>query len=173
MDLGAGTGALAASVMNQEQPIAERMTLVDRTPELLRVASQRHGQTLQYVTGDVLQLPFANESFDLAVSGGLVYLLGREAQEPYFREVSRVLRPGGVYIDGDQDRWHWTTANPGRSQLGSLIKACVEGDEILGDPLGAVDRRAFFSEVGLNFSEHMQPDPPNEPIIVRVLEKPA
>jgi len=174
-DLGAGTGELGKLLLDDGSGgrIADQVTLVDRTPELLGVAARRYGDAMNYVRGDVLQLPFADESFDLMTSGGLVHSLGSAVQNAYFGEVSRLLKPGGVYLDGDQHEGPRVTRNPGRSRLSRLIMWEASGLEIMGDPLHGVDKESYFSEFGLAFSEQILEHPGVEPITLRILQKPT
>ena len=61
------------------------------------------------VRGDVRQCPFADGSFDAAVSWGLMFHLPRSDQAAAFASVSRVLKPGAPFlftaaeIDGADD----------------------------------------------------------------------
>jgi arsenite methyltransferase len=46
-----------------------------------------------FVEGDVKQLPFPAESFDVAISNGVIDLI--PDKDAVFAEIFRVLRPGG------------------------------------------------------------------------------
>jgi ubiquinone/menaquinone biosynthesis C-methylase UbiE len=48
---------------------------------------------------DAIKLPFAAESFDVAVSNGLTHYLERGRMREYVEEVSRVLKDGGRYLE--------------------------------------------------------------------------
>ncbi|MES2971312.1 MAG: class I SAM-dependent methyltransferase [Patescibacteria group bacterium] len=175
-DLGAGTGKLGALLLDKDArvSIAQNMTFIDKVPELLEVAKKRNGPNANYVAGDVLNLAIPDGSFDLMVSGGLVYSLGYNQQNSYFQEVSRLLKPGGVYLDGDQHKWRFTTGNIGRFHLLSSIQAIVSGVEITGDPLGLIDRPSYFAQFGLEFSEvefDNDSSTTQTPVTVRILRK--
>jgi SAM-dependent methyltransferase len=91
---GAGTDTLVAAQMVAP---AGRVTGIDMTPEMLsraRAAAAEMGATnVDLVEGDVEQLPFAAESFDVAISNGVIDLI--PDKDAVFAEIFRVLRPGG------------------------------------------------------------------------------
>ena len=116
---GAGTDTLVAAQMVAP---AGRVTGIDMTPEMLsraRAAAAEMGATnVDLVEGDVEQLPFAAESFDVAISNGVIDLI--PDKDAVFSEIFRVLRPGGrlqiadvtiqqpVSEDGRRDIDLWT-----------------------------------------------------------------
>jgi arsenite methyltransferase len=91
---GAGTDALVAAQMVAP---AGQVAGIDMTPEMLsraRVAAAEMGATnVDFVEGEVEQLPFAAESFDVAISNGVIDLI--PDKDAVFSEIFRVLRPGG------------------------------------------------------------------------------
>jgi arsenite methyltransferase len=70
---------------------------IDMTPEMLsraRAAAAEMGATnVDFVEGEVEQLPFAAERFDVAISNGVIDLI--PDKDAVFSEIFRVLRPGG------------------------------------------------------------------------------
>lgn len=108
LDLGAGTGDLAREALRQF-PTA-RVAAADFTLEMMRVG-QRLGR-LPFSAADALRLPFADASFDAAVSGFLmrnVIDLHKALQEQY-----RVLKSGGRIVILD-------TTRPKKNFLSPLI----------------------------------------------------
>ncbi len=80
---------------------------------------QRSGLTeVEVVEGSALDLPFADESFDLVVNSYMLDLLPREAIPRALAEFQRVLRPGGRLVlsnmtKGERRRervWDWLYA---------------------------------------------------------------
>jgi demethylmenaquinone methyltransferase/2-methoxy-6-polyprenyl-1,4-benzoquinol methylase len=98
LDLGTGTGDLAREALRQFP--ATRVAAADFTLEMMRVG-QRVG-SLDFSAADALRLPFANASFDAAVSGFLmrnVVDLHKALQEQF-----RVLKKGGRIVILDTTR---------------------------------------------------------------------
>jgi arsenite methyltransferase len=91
---GAGTDTLVAAQMVGAEG---RVTGIDMTPEMLaraRTAAEEMGATnVEFVEGDVERLPFADGSFDVAISNGVIDLI--PDKHAVFSELFRVLRPGG------------------------------------------------------------------------------
>lgn len=85
LDAGAGTGAISRQVLALE-PRAE-LTLLDLTPAMLAQAADVPGQKIE---GSVLALPFADESFDVVVSGWVIETLPdpRQAVAEYLRVIT-------------------------------------------------------------------------------------
>lgn len=96
LDLGSGSGmdAFYAALQVGE---SGRVVGVDMTraqldkAERLRREAELHW--VSFVEGRIEQLPFADESFDVVISNGVINLAPDKAA--VFREAARVLRPGG------------------------------------------------------------------------------
>lgn len=54
---------------------------------------------LKFVEADILSIPFPDESFDGACDFGLFETLNKEDWPTYVKEVHRVLKPGGFYLN--------------------------------------------------------------------------
>lgn len=99
LDLAAGTGDLGLALATYGSPASVLVT--DFVPEMLEVAKQKaaayQGDTeISFATVDAQDLPFDDESFDVVTVGfGVRNLPDRAAN---FREVYRVLKPGGRYV---------------------------------------------------------------------------
>jgi glycosyltransferase 2 family protein len=92
LDLGCGLGRQAIALRER----GYRVIGLDPAHNLLRHA-QRAG--LATVTASGLQLPVADASVDFVYTVGVLHhLVGPGWQEAACREVSRVLRPGGVFV---------------------------------------------------------------------------
>ena len=91
---GAGTDSLVAATMVGPEG---RVTGIDMTPQMLakaRAAAEEMGATnVEFVEGEAERLPFADESFDVIVSNGVIDLI--PDKDAVFAELYRVLRPGG------------------------------------------------------------------------------
>lgn len=99
LDLCAGTGDLTLALATQAKPA--EVVGSDFVPAMLKVAEHKlehyHGSAkVSFCVADAQDLPFADESFDAVTVGfGVRNLPDRAAN---FREVLRVLRPGGRYL---------------------------------------------------------------------------
>ncbi len=91
---GAGTDSLVAAQMVGEQG---HVTGIDMTPPMLgraRAAAGEMGATnVEFVEGEAERLPFADESFDVVISNGVIDLI--PDKDAVFSELERVLVPGG------------------------------------------------------------------------------
>lgn len=101
LDVGCGAGFLS-------NPLAMRgfqVTGVDISVESLAVA-QRHDATasVRYVASDAYSLPFADESFEIVTA--MDFLEHVEHPKQVINEISRVLRPGGLFF------YHTFNRNP-------------------------------------------------------------
>jgi malonyl-CoA O-methyltransferase len=92
LDIGTGTGALAAALGGPGSGC--NFVLTDLAHGMTRAAAQRLPGTLA-CDGDARKLPFANESFTTVVSSNVYQWV--DDLPAAFREVSRVLRPGGRF----------------------------------------------------------------------------
>src|SRR5947208_5413900 len=91
---GAGTDSLIAAQMVGEQG---HVTGIDMTPEMLTkargAAAAMGAANVEFVAGSAEQLPFADASFDVVISNGVIDLI--PDKDAVFGEIFRVLRPGG------------------------------------------------------------------------------
>ena len=91
---GAGTDSLIAAQMVGERG---RVTGIDMTPAMLgkarAAAAQMRLSNVEFVEGEAERLPFADESFDVVVSNGVIDLI--PDKDAVFAEIFRVLAPGG------------------------------------------------------------------------------
>lgn len=97
LDCGSGTGSTALLAADKAGPNG-RVTLFDLSEDMLAVAKQkaeRAGVTsrLTFRTGDMVHLPFADDSFDVVLSTYSLCPLYDPAAGA--RELYRVVKPGG------------------------------------------------------------------------------
>ncbi len=96
IDIACGKGTSALRIARK---YGCRVTAVDLSPELIEEArrlSQRRGLSSQveFVVADAMDLPFADRSFDCAVSQAMLVLVDDKVQT--IKEAARVLKPGGT-----------------------------------------------------------------------------
>jgi len=96
LDLGCGAGTdslIAAQMVGSEGSVVG----IDMTAEMLdkaRAAAVVLGaENVEFVEGEVERLPFADGSFDVVISNGVIDLV--PDKDAVFSEIHRVLRPGG------------------------------------------------------------------------------
>lgn len=97
VDVACGTGKLAAALAERVGPFG-RVIGLDLAPAMLELARTRRPDLLQltFVAGDALALPYGDDEFDAAtIAFGLRNLADFEAG---FRELARVVRPGGRVV---------------------------------------------------------------------------
>jgi SAM-dependent methyltransferase len=91
---GAGTDSLVASQMVGP---AGQVTGIDMTEAMLAkaraAAAAMSAENVEFVEGEAEQLPFADESFDVVISNGVIDLI--PDKDAVFAELHRVLAPGG------------------------------------------------------------------------------
>jgi SAM-dependent methyltransferase len=91
LDIGCGNGRLYPFF----EEIGADYTGVDNATNLIEIAQSKFFES-NFVVGDCLNLPFKNESFDLAVSLAVLHHIpSREHRQKFFKETAQVLRPGG------------------------------------------------------------------------------
>jgi arsenite methyltransferase len=91
---GAGTDSLVAAQMVGANG---HVTGIDMTPEMLskaRAAAEELGvENVEFVEGEIEQLPFEDGSIDVVISNGVIDLV--PDKDVVFAEIFRVLRSGG------------------------------------------------------------------------------
>ena len=93
LDVGAGTGALAATVARMAP--ASRITGIDPSSQYVRLAQERHGnERVRFETGDAQRMRFETASFDRTLSLLVVNFIpdARAA----VKEMVRVTKPGAT-----------------------------------------------------------------------------
>ena len=102
LDIGTGPGFFAILLALSGHDV----TAIDATEGMLLEAKQNaqtHQANIQFIRGDVHQLPFASEQFDLVVSRNVTWNL--KAPQKAYSEWFRVLKPGGSLINFDAN-WY-------------------------------------------------------------------
>lgn len=166
VDVGSGPGLLAAEMAAQVGP-AGRVVGLDLSDSMLALSRQRHAglatnRRLSFLKADAARLPFADGTFDVAVSTQ-VYEYVPDVPAA-LAEVYRVLRPGGrvLILDTDWDSIVWAGGDQARMQR--MLEAWVDrfADPHLPRSLSWQLQRAGFHlerrEVLVLFNPEYDPD---------------
>jgi arsenite methyltransferase len=120
VDVGSGPGLLAAEMAAQVGP-AGRVVGLDLSDSMLALSRERRGdlatsKCLRFLKADAARLPFADGTFDVAVSTQ-VYEYVPDVPAA-LAEVYRVLCPGGrvLILDTDWDSIVWAAGDQARMQ---------------------------------------------------------
>lgn len=100
LDAGCGTGLLTQALLKVlDQPL--RITAIDLSSSSLatarRAVAENSGRTqsVRFAQANLLQLPFADDSFDLIMTSGVLEYV---PLSDGFTELARVIRPGGYML---------------------------------------------------------------------------
>jgi SAM-dependent methyltransferase len=97
LETAAGTGIVTRQLRNA-LPAATKLTATDLNPPMLEIARNKFqsGEQVEFRQADATALPFADESFDAVVCQfGVMFYPDKDKS---YREVRRVLVPGGRYL---------------------------------------------------------------------------
>lgn len=98
LDIGAGTGSFLAFVTSV-QPDLKAIAL-DLSAPYLAMARRRLSESavVEFLEGAAEEIPLRNKSIDAAVSIYLFHELPPRVRSAAAREISRVLKPGGIFV---------------------------------------------------------------------------
>ena len=99
IDLATGTGRIAHELVKKK---FSHVYSADITPEMLEISKgnldpKYHGK-LSWTLADMKELPFEDNSFNVAIVGSFFYLIPQHEYDNYTKDIWRILRPGGVFI---------------------------------------------------------------------------
>jgi tRNA (cmo5U34)-methyltransferase len=165
LDLGAGTGLLAAHV-RAAYPDA-RLTLTDAAAQMLDQAQARLPDATCIVAD--LQEPLPAGPWDAIVSGLAIHHLTDAGKRDLFARIKRALRPGGVFVNAEQvagptpfftalyGRWHEARARAAGSDdaewAGAEERMAHDRCASVEDQLGWL-RDAGFADADCLFKHH-------------------
>jgi ubiquinone/menaquinone biosynthesis C-methylase UbiE len=118
LETAAGTGIVSRRLRDL-LPAGVHLTVTDLNPPMLEVARNkfRPGEQVEFQSADATALPFADQSFDAVVCQfGVMFFPDKDKA---YREVYRVLAPGGCYLFSIWDSHRY-------NRFGRLVQDVVE-----------------------------------------------
>ena len=142
LDVGCGTGTLAIAL--KQRVGTGEVHGIDASPEMVQVAKEkadRDSSNVDFRAALIEALPFPDASFDLVTSSLMLHHLPDDLKAKGFREILRVLKPGGRFVAMD-------LAAPGHSLPGHLISFFVHAhSESMAVKLVPMLKDAGFSDI--------------------------
>ncbi len=137
LDLGCGTG-LELEFYFRKNPAA-CVTGIDLAPGMLGVLKKKFpDKQLQLVNGSYFLVPFAQSSYDAAVSVESLHHFSLEQKIPLYRKLHKALKPGGYFILTDYFAQSEQQEQENFAQLARLEKElgpCGDGGYHFDTPL--------------------------------------
>ena len=119
LDVGCGDGRLALELSRRGAIV----TGIDASAPMIDAAkrrAQQHNANVTFQVAVAEHLPFPAEQFDIVTA--ITILCFVQDAAPVFREIERVLRPGGRLIIGELSKWSaWAAGRRIRAWLGSRL----------------------------------------------------
>jgi SAM-dependent methyltransferase len=96
--LDAGSGPIAHEEYLEWGAHFERRVCVDLSAEALKVARSKLGERGVYLQADLTSLPIQSGSVDAVTCNHVIYQIPEDQQAAVFKELWRVLKPGGIAV---------------------------------------------------------------------------
>lgn len=117
LEVGAGTGKDSALILEKIKP-GGTAVLSDLSPNMLKLAQDKLNTeevNVHYFLGNGSYLPFADDTFDAVFHFGGINTFSERKKA--FEELTRVVRPGGKVVVGDESVAPWMRQQPSYQTL--------------------------------------------------------
>jgi ubiquinone/menaquinone biosynthesis C-methylase UbiE len=142
LDIGCGTGTLL-QMIRQTEPNTELVGL-DGDPKILQIAKEKtKNLNIRFDQAMAYELPYPDASYDRVLSSLVFHHLSTTNKQRAFREILRVLRPGGLMVIAD----FGPAQNRLRKFLTNLLKRIGHISDNLEGLLPVFAKNAGFAEV--------------------------
>jgi len=137
-------------------PVSGKITVTDLDAKVIARARKNFPiHNAEYIQGDTCALPFQDETFDMVAACELIEHLDKTQQEKMIREISRVLKHGGLAIVTTPDRRRNIVRRVGiqyighkrelsLSELSQIISRNLSVVSLWGQDIG---RKMFFRHI--------------------------
>jgi ubiquinone/menaquinone biosynthesis C-methylase UbiE len=102
LDAGCGTGMMALRIAARHPDCTVHG--IDISPKMIAVArrdAETQGLAVDFRAGSITALPYADASFDVALTNIMYHHLDLAEKRRAVAEIARVLRPGGRYVSSE------------------------------------------------------------------------
>ncbi|MHB8868071.1 MAG: class I SAM-dependent methyltransferase [Thermoleophilia bacterium] len=143
LDVGTGPGYLARAAAARVGA-AGRAVGIDASPEMIaraREVARREASPVEFTQAGAQRLPFADGSFDAAVTRLVMHHLPGDLKERALAEIVRVLKPGGRLVIADLSSHSWV------ERLHNAIGRAHDRGGDVDNPLAELVREAGFEDV--------------------------
>lgn len=144
LEVGSGSGAMAAAVLDRFHDL--QLTATDVDPQMVLAAGRRlagYGERATVAQADASALPFADDSFDAALSFLMLHHVGD--WEAALHELVRVVKPGGRVIGCDLTHSHFLDWS--ERTFGSGDERLVKAEAFAGE-VARLGLRGWHAERG-------------------------
>ena len=116
LEIGPGNGLLL-SLIGEYFPNA-KLTGIEFSPDLIKLAEQRNILNAKLVSGDIRDQSYFQEKFDVVISERvLINLLSKRHQYNAIKNISECLHPGGLFLMSESFKESWLQLNSARREI--------------------------------------------------------